>query len=776
MKMSDNAASRLSPYRLGKARKIYNNFSFFNAVSWSFLAGSIITLFALRLEASATYIGLINAAFYGALFLLPLGKFFARRYSIIGVFGVTWTARSIFMIIAALAPLAEFFGRRDLALLLLLLGVFTFHFFRGIGLVGHNPVLGMLATGPDRGSYLTQIQIIHSAVAMFGSFLLAAILGRDSPVVIYSVLISVGIATGITSGYLIKKVPQPPVEEDESKVKLFSVFREVFGKGSSDNASNDGLKRFMLIFFLIALVSGVVRAFVVVYAREVFDQSDGMIFLYTFFGSLGHLLIGLLVKFLVDRIGAKPLFMVCVIIGLAGMLPAVFFPLSMAANVTTVIIFLSFLFFMLNFGFFGSEGIAQTYFMALVPAKKMLDMGILYFMIFGAAGVCGLFLSGLFLDFLSLLGISPFISFRIFFAAMIALTTIALVKQKGLQSLGSYSFKGALEVIFSIRDLRAISLLDRLSKTHDSREEEILLNVLHYTPSSLAAKSLLEKVRSPRLVMRMESIRALEKMPVFDENTQKALMDDIINNPFTTAYISARTLGKHGCTAAIPLLRQTASSTDYMLAGESIIALAKLKDKTFLGEIEQLILNTKNPRLKIMGAEALGIFGCSNSLSVLLEILRGADPPPYLKDEVVLAMSVIMDTERQFYKVLVRYAEDNSLAVALTSDEVEAAFEFYSSIFGRKKEAGKNSSQAINAHAKNLHAAVFEYMQNKNGTELSRWILQLPDEPGEAETIIRAILAEAVLDDELCAHECLRLLISHWASYKLRVWAKKEKK
>ena len=50
-------ASQLSPYRLGKARDVYNYFNIFNAVSWNLLLGSIITLFALRLKASSTYIG-----------------------------------------------------------------------------------------------------------------------------------------------------------------------------------------------------------------------------------------------------------------------------------------------------------------------------------------------------------------------------------------------------------------------------------------------------------------------------------------------------------------------------------------------------------------------------------------------------------------------------------------------------------------------------------------------------------------------------------------------
>ncbi|MDR0443092.1 MAG: MFS transporter [Treponema sp.] len=755
--------SQLSPYRQGKAREVYNYFNILNSISWNLLVGIIITLFAMRLGASSTYIGLLGSSFYVALFLLPLGKLLARRFSIIGIYSFTWVMRSICMVMAAAAPFFDLAGHRNTALLFILIGVFSFHLFRGIGMIGNNPVLSQLAAGPDRGSYLTQIQIMNSAIGMFGSFLMAMVLGMEPPVFVYSILLSIGVITGIVSGYMIRKVPEPPGEEDGRGMKLHAIFK--------DALAQDGLRRFMIIFFLVAMVSGVTRIFAVVYAREVFAHSDGLVSLYTVFGGLGFLMVGLSIKFLVDRIGAKPLFIVCVIIGLVSMIPVVFFPRSAVENMTGAILFLSFLFFMLNFGFLGSEGIAQTYFMALIPQEKMLDLGILYFMIFGAAGASGSFLAGLLLDLFRVLGISFFVSFKILFISQIALTLAALFLQKGLKSLGSLSLKGALEVIFSIRDLRAISLLDKLNNAQDSKEEEILLGELHNTPSQLSIKGLLERARSPRMITRLESIRALEKLHNLSDDAERALVDDIKNNPFTTAYISARILGNHGCTGAIPLLRELASSTDYMLAGEAIIALAKMKDETFRPQIEKIILDTQNPRLKIMGAEALGLYRRADSLSVLLEILRGlenphgADPMPYLKDEVVLAMAEILGTQRQFYRILDRYVANNSLAVTLGMDEAEAALEFCKSIFGKRK-----STHGISSHVETFHAVVSEYVKNKNGTELSRWILEFPGEGGSA---VKSMLSEAVIDDALCVHDGLRLLIIHWAAYQLRVWAAK---
>jgi MFS family permease len=755
--------SQLSPYRLGKAREVYNYFNIFNAVSWNLLVGIIITLFALRLGATSTYIGLLGASFYISLLFLPLGKMLTRRFSIIGIFSFTWIMRSLCMILAVAAPFFDYAGHRKTALFLIMLGVFFFQFFRGIGMIGNNPVLSELAAGPDRGSYMTKIQIINSAIGMFGSFLVAMVLGAEPPIFVFSILLALGVITGVISGYVIKKVPEPQSERDNQKMNLRGIFRDAF--------SQDALRHFMLILFLVVLVSGVTRTFVVVYAREVFGHSDGLISLYSFFGGMGYLLSGLIVKFLVDRLGAKPLFLVCVITGLVGVIPVIFLPRAAVDNITGAILFLVFLFFMLNFGFLGSEGIAQTYFLALIPAEKILDMGILYFFIFGVAGAGGSFLSGLLVDFFLFIGISPFLSFKILFAVMIALAITALAMQNKMKSLGSLPLKDALEVIVSFRDLRAISLLDKLNRAQDSQEEEFLLTELYNTPSHLAIGGLLERARSPRLATRFEAIRALEKMPHLSKNAEEALMNDCLNNPFTTAYISARILGNNRYTAAVPMLRELAVCEDYMLAGESIIAIAKMKDENFRPEIEKIILNTKNPRLKIMGAEALGLYHNTESIPALLDILRGENPPPYLMDEVILAIASILDTQKKFYRILARYSADNSLAPALAADEVESACEFVNSALNVKKKPFKTDISQITSCAGNFNAAVSGYVKDNDGSGLSRWILQIPDE--YCKGVVKPVLSGAALDADLSVYDCLRLLIVHWAAQALRLWAMK---
>jgi hypothetical protein len=765
--------SALSPYRLGKARDRYNLFTFFNALSYALVAGNIITLFAMRLHASATIIGLLNAMVYASYFFMPLGKTLCKIFPIVRINIIAWVLRALAMTPVLFVPFMENAGRHTQALAVTILGVSLFHVFRGIGMVANNPILNELAMGSDRGSYLTLVQIVNNAVAMFASFALAMLLGRNPPLALYAVIMAVGIGGGIFSGALLRGVPEPQKDAGESRRGFWAISREALSKPV--------LRDFMGLFFLVALVSAIARIFIVVNAREVFVQVDGIVSLYTVFGGLGALVMGLIIKFLVDRIGAKPLYLTCIIVGFVSLLPAIFFPPGAVDNASTVIPYLSFLFFLVNFGFLGAEGIAQTYFLSLIPAEGMLNLGILYYFVFGIAGAGGSFLAGIFLDVFAGLGLSVFAAFKILFIILGILLAVVLLFQKKLAPLGSLPLRGALEVMFSFRDLRAITLLDKLKKTDDSEEEELLLEALHETPSKLALKGLLDKAKSPRLSTRSDAIRAMDALETLSEDAEKALMADLINNPYTTAYVSARTLGNHGYFPAIPVLRELAASGDYMLAGEAIIALAKLRDEAFRPEIETIIAGTENPRLKIMGVEAFGIYGSPNSLSVLMDILRVKDPPPYLRDAVVLAMARILNIENKFYPLLVRFLEDTTLAPTIAMDEAESAYELFMSghIGWKSRKAGDDPSHngGIGVkQAKALQPAVAAYMNESRGTLLAQWILALPgdaDQRSDVQEVVRVVLSEIVLDDEFASYDRLKLLIVHWAAHELRAAAKR---
>ena len=173
------------------------------------------------------------------------------------------------------------------------------------------------------------------------------------------------------------------------------------------------------------------------------------------------------------------------------------------------------------------------------------------------------------------------------------------------------------------------------------------------------------------------------------------------------------------------------------------------------------------------GVEAVGIYGFPDSLPMLLDILKGDNPPPYLRDEVVLAMADILDVQNKFYSLLVRFLADESLAVTLALDEAESAFEYYMSVHGRKRNIKKADLNNLNKQAKAFQGAVSSYIRSFNGGELSQWLRELPDDL--ANEMVKMVLAEVVLDEDFNDLHRLRLLIVHWAAHGLRRWTTKLK-
>jgi MFS family permease len=754
----------ISPYRLQKARTLYNIFNALNTICWTFLAGNIITLFALRLEASSTLIGLFTAINYLAQVCLFLGRILARRVPIIRIYTVTWLFRSVAMTPLLFAPHFSAMGRNDVAITLMLVGVTLFHLSRGIGMVGNNPVLSFLAQGADRGSYMTLIQIINNGVGLIATFALALFLGSDSPLFVYSIIMGAGILIGLASVMFLSRLPEPDASEKAVDSDFFAVVKE--------SLSEVSIRFFILIMFLIVMVSGIVRTFILVYAREVYAQGDGMVTLYTVFGCLGSLVIGLLVKFLIDRVGAKPIYALCVVSGVISILPALFFPAPDMGDMSgtmipvSVILYLSGLFFIANFAFLGAEGVGQTYFLGLVPRKSMLDMGIVYFFVYAVAGAGGTFAAGLLLDILHALGLSYFASFRVLFTLMIAVLVLVLVLQRRLLSLGSIPFTSAISLLFSPRDLRAIMLVDKLEKSRDAGEEGEVLEELSGTASSFAVKAILDRLRSPSFAVRIEALNALIAAPGLDDQSIKILLDDLQRNTHTTAYLSARVLGRHHVTASRDKLREALLSDDYMLTGEAMIALARLGDHASYPQIERIIHETYNPRLKIMGFGALSITGEESAVPILIDNMLERETASHVKDEAALSLASILKIDDQYYKLLVSCQEDPSSCAALAKDTAESAYEHYRSLHGGTRKKGRNPRDI---QAGLLQGAVSAFVDKNDGSPLARWIMSLPSEI--ADDSLKLMLTGAVMDKTLALQNSFRLLVVLWASRLLRIWA-----
>lgn len=658
-------AAPLSPNRLKSARRGFNIFNFLNSFSFVFVSGSFITLFAIRMGASNAVVGILNAIAYFTYFMMPLGKRIVRKKPIVWTFGWAWVARYTALLPVLFAPLLAARGHSGAAIGLLIASTAGFSLFRGIALIGNNPVIGFLASGggekprSDRGEYMVSNSIINSLASMTGGLLLALFLGEQASSWSYAVGVGIGIATGYAGCIFLLRTPEPPDYSPEKSGSLLETTKEAI--------ADDSFRRFIVIFMALSFVAGMGRSFLPVYAKGVFAQGDDAVMVYSLVASIGSVVMGLLSRLVVDRLGSKPLIIIFSAIGLLSFLPIALLPggQTFIASRTVTALFLAFIHFLSSFGFAGEENAAQNYYFTLVPKEKTLNLSVVYFFAYGLGGALGSGFGGLLLDIFAGMGLSPVDSYRALYAILCLVMGVSLYFMRNLKRLGSRSVSQSLGVMFSPRDLRAFDLLSRLDRSANPDHEIKLIQELGHSASLLSQEELAEYLHSPRFEVRREALLAFEAMPRLSPKLVRPLIREVETNPFTTAYVAARILGKNGSVEAVPVLRKAMEVEDYMLQGSAMIALARIDDRGSIPLIESILMRTGNPRVKISAVYALDLLHSKASLPVLVSSLRKDDPPAFVSDEIILAMANIIGIMKEFYPLYSAFIEDEPHGIAL---------------------------------------------------------------------------------------------------------------
>jgi hypothetical protein len=295
---------------------------------------------------------------------------------------------------------------------------------------------------------------------------------------------------------------------------------------------------------------------------------------------------------------------------------------------------------------------------------------VLYQLVAGISGAAGAFVGGAFLERLQrITGWDAANVFRLFFGAAGALSVVTLLLVSSLENIGSYSIIDSIGIIFSPRDMRALSLLRRLGRSRSIAEEENVIGALAQSQSEVSIGQLIAKLGSPRFIIRSAALSALRSLPV-DERVNKALIAEVESHPFTTAYMAAEMLGERGVKDGVKTLREALASQDYFLSGKCMVSLARLGDRESIPVIRAILEHTENPRLIIHGATAMEIFRDSASAAVLLAKMRRRTSP-YLREELILALAGILGMQDWFYPLFSAYIESPENGIAHLTDFVE---------------------------------------------------------------------------------------------------------
>ncbi len=715
--------------RIERYRSRFLAFNVLNSFSFMLLSGSIPTLFALDLGASGTYIGLLGSLNFITYFFMPLGRRAIRGRPIIRVFGWSWMLRYWGMAPAVAAPFVAMAGYPSLGLALLLAGSLVFNIFRGVGLIGNNPVLGLMAGDRDRGAFLSSVQITNglSAIATSALTMLALALWSGSP--LYAGILALGVASGSVASSLLLSLPEPEAYRPEPGSSFAATVREAW--------ADQRLRRFVAVFAPLSFAGGTARTFVVTHASVLYGQSPALVMAYSVAFNLGSVAVGYLSRKLMDRLGAKPLYVLFAVAMALAMAPVAWSPAT--PDALRAAAYLALINFIVGAGVAGQENAGQTYFFSIVKPSHMLDLGVVYYVIFGVGGALGSTVGGVFLDAASAAGLDTVSSYRFLFAILLAVTGLSAIGARSLSAPDSASVRESLGVLFSMRDLKAIGLLERLERTGSPADEIRIIREIGAYGTSVAERELLAYLSSPRLDVRVEALLAMENLARLSPKALRAMIREVERHPYTTAYIAARVLGRRRCVEALPALRSALGTDDYMLRGAAVTALAALRDEESLPAIEALACETDNPRLMVSAASAIEAFGRVSSVPALVSVLKRREPPPYAFDEIVLALSGILGGLSGFYRLYYDFEQGPDGAVSALLEQLDGA--------------AATGGPARDDFSSSIRAFVG---LGERGEVVARAIAG----SGFLDEGAATVLEEACLDDELAAHRGFRFFLA----------------
>ncbi len=655
MNNPDNEAYSL-PEKM-RGRKILTLYSVFNSFSFLLLSGNILTLFVLRMDASSSFIGLISSFSYISFFFMVIGRKLIFVFGLIKSYGSAWLLRYLFMLPSLAAPLVYNAGNRSFALGLVLFSALGFHIFRGIGVVAYTPILRNLSEGKDQGRFLSLFQIIAHIISIITGIGVVLLLGESASLSRYLFFLIAGIGMGIVAALMLFRLPVPSNGMAGKTRKLMVSVSLAYRRKN--------FRRFVWIIAVVSLVIGMVRPFSIVFIKQIYPISDSMAVLYTVIGSVGAIFMGLMSRLLLDRLGAKPLYIIFNILTFLSLIPLV---LALPMTGFSLILYLGAAFFLLYLGTAGAENTAQSYLFGLIRPEDQLNLGMFYYLVMGVAGTAGSLFGGVILDFFDTVKLDLETGgFRIFYSLNGLILAGAVFAMSRLERLGAYTFRGALNVIFSLRDLKAINLIQRLDKTTSLGEEWRILKELGQSKSPVSQEEILKRLNSPSYGTRSEALQALETVPL-DARAAESVIQHVKMHPFTTSYIAARILGKQLIRKGIPVLREALRSPDYLLAAKSMISLAQLGDAESIRTIEEIMNESDNPLLLIHGVNALAIFGDESSVPVLLDILKREPSHPFLRDEIILSLSRLLGISDWFYPFYSEFLENQRNGISLLEE------------------------------------------------------------------------------------------------------------
>jgi MFS family permease len=628
-----------------RGKRYYTIYSIFNSISYPVLAEGVVTLFLLRLGGSEIWVGAVNALLYATLPFMLLGYLTIPRLGVTGTASVFWAIRNASAALMILAPWAAAVFGTGPALWAVFIGALGFNIGRSAGVVSFTGIITELTTERDRGDLIASSMRISQAGALIVTLLMVLFLGEHAALWRYQVFLALGVAAGLVAAWGLWQVPESGMFRDSPPFKLMEQLRWLMAA--------PGRRWFFAMTVLIPVTQGITRTFLILVAKQGYGLSDRIVLLYVMLGVVGGIAASYAYGLFMDKLGSRPLLMIT---GFVDTLALALIVLLPSRDLPWLIGLVFFLAGAVNVAYLAAT---QHYFIAITTREVQLPLGIVTQGVAGIAAGAAVYASGWSLENLKSaldVAVDPMVHYRWLFGVTLAIVLGRTVILRRLPRLHSHGVRDALNALMSPGDWRGVHAVKRALTIQSEDEESRALDAMRGASTSIYQDELRHFLDSPSFFVRQQALEGLalaKPTPLLIE----ALLEDLRVNRYLTAHISAQWLGRWQVKEAVPLLRESIFSRDFLLSAKAIHALVELGERDAYPMVLARFDSTENPLIVIESARALSLWGGPPAFPHLLRKFS-QDLPSTARDELSLAVARLVGRYDDCYRYLGMYHRD----------------------------------------------------------------------------------------------------------------------
>ncbi len=609
-----------------------------NGISVAFLMENMLILYAIRNGLSDSLVAILASFVHLTMPFMLLGKKLVARWGLAKSWAFCWLFRYLSILPIAAAPFLPGRGPEWSVPVLLLAGGFGFAFFRSMGLINNTPLMGEVTTHYNRGRYISGNVLRFNFVYLICMSIVILAMRFVDEIWIYQCIIVVGCGAGVFASRVLSTVPESSTPGRSAS--------EPAGRFLTQILKTPSLRRLLAAWCAGITAFVIVIPFSVITIKNGYGIPDHLALVFSLMVLVGAIASAFINGTLADHVGPRPLLIMYgmgffVVSAYWAFAPTVFIP-----------ILVGFAFFLSGFCKTGVIVGLGHYFLSSVKTDERVFTS-LYVRLFAgvSAGLMSSVVGGGLLDLLRRFGFEGLDVYRSYFrVVLVCLVPLVYVIYR-LRRLEEWRVKDILGLVFSLRDVRALFVLNRLEQAETAADDARNVERLADIGSNLGEDALLDYMESPHLSIRIRALNALRSIEM-SRAAVHALLEELDHGEFTTASTAADVLGEKRVKKAIPHLRRALSSNDVELRGRSMVALVRLGDDDSFEEIRKRFLDSDNPQVVIHGARAVSRMETGNELDTLLQKLRTPRLPETVHNEILIAASRIGGTADRFYRLL----------------------------------------------------------------------------------------------------------------------------